>query len=95
MTHRTRILCAAALLLIVPSSVGAAEKSTHNPTGSDEVENGWRSGGCGSRSGCGDAAGNNNNGVDRSSNTETTDSFGKIYQEQQLQGDKPKVTRPW
>ncbi len=92
MTNRTRILCSAVLLLSVPSWVGAADKSTHNPTGSDEVENGWKSGGCGSRSGCGDSNGSK---VDKSTTTETTDSIGKEYLEKNLQGDKPKVTRTW
>ena len=92
MKNRTRILFSAVLLLSFPSWVGAAEKSTHNPTGSDEVENGWKSGGCGSRSGCGDSTGSK---VEKSTNTETTDSMGKVYQEKQLQGDKPKVTRTW
>jgi len=93
MINRTRILISAVLLLSFPAWVGAADVSTHNPTGSDEVENGWKSGGCGSRSGCSDPA--DSKAVDKSSNTETTDSFGNVYQEEQLQGDKPKVTRPW
>lgn len=38
---------------------------------------------------------NNHYSVDHSTRTETPSDYGRVYQEQQLQGDKPRVVRPW
>jgi hypothetical protein len=83
------VLFLTASLLSFPSL--AAEKSKHNPTGSDEVEQGWRSGGCGSRKGCGD---DSSSKVEKSTKPETTEDYGKKWLERELQGEKPRI-RTW
>ncbi len=74
------------------AAISAAEKTPHNPTGDDKVESGWKSGGCGKRGGCD----TDDKQPKPSTNTETTEKYGKEYLEKQLQGtDEPKVNRTY
>ncbi len=76
----------------VPALTVAADTSTHNPTGDDKVEEGWKQGGCGSRSGCG----SDDKQQKTSTDTDKTEKYGKQWLEEQVQGTKePKVNRTY
>jgi hypothetical protein len=70
----------AAILFLTASIISfpswAADKTPHNPTGDDKVEEGWRSGGCGSPKGCGVDSPPK---VEGSTETETAEHYGRVW----------------